>query len=194
LAVVGLLSPAPGKNKPKEPPTAKRIELAQAFNEWLGKGGFISKLIATLDDPKKDPEACIHAAEVLKELIEVATRHIPRQLPPPRLFQDLLSERSVAELVPYVLSLQSEQVFSAGVAVILELLKYEGLSDKRKPGEPAPTDKKLSPLLIHISKHVEKLVEKLKDAPLSAEEDEKLKKLQRLQEAKRRLTGALPPA
>ncbi len=100
------------------------INIYCILTQWLGKGSLISKLIATLDYPKEDSEvetfiiakntlfmfdylhtykASIHAAEILKELIEVATWHIPRQLAPPKLLQEILSEFAIAELVPYVL-------------------------------------------------------------------------------------------
>jgi uncharacterized membrane protein YgcG len=154
LGVVWLSSPMPSKMKSDAPNEAK-IKAAESFNSWLSSGDLVPRLIGRLCDTKSD-EASIHAAEILQEMIAVSARHIPRKLPPPLIFQQFIVEDSLSRVVPAVLGLQTEQVFSAAVTVILELLKYEGLYLKSNPSASP------SCVLRLIEQNIEKLIIKLK--------------------------------
>lgn len=155
LSILWLLSPSPAKVKSDGPPSEMRVLAAESFNQWLASGEFVPTIIQVLADPQA-PEASGLAGEVLQELIALAGRHVTKGIDTPLIFQQFAAEKSLAVLVPCILELKDPNAFSAGVAVILELLKYEAMAQKKGPSrEP-------SPLWKLIEKDLDKVIDKLK--------------------------------
>jgi len=155
LSIIWLLSPSPAKSKNEGSPSEMRVMAAQSFNEWLSSGDFVPAILQALADPQA-PEASGFAAEVLQELIALAGRHLSKGIPTPLVFQQLSSDKSLAMAVPCILKLKDANAFSAGVTVILEMLKYEAaIQKKNNTRDP-------SPMLQLIEKDLDKLVDRLK--------------------------------